>query len=196
MCLYAIELLKVPFLQMGSEVVMFCACQRERQSLSPNPENLYSAMVTVVIPDVMLMCASDRCLLVAFTFHRDAPHPEPRSLSLTSRWTRSPRWCPPHLTPPLLHLPPHIYLTSSSSLLFHFSHLFFQPSISLFLSPFSGCCYAARSPSVAISIRPYIHCVAFFFSVGGVVVLCWVVWSSFTSLLFSLHPVCCFCSLV
>uniref|UniRef100_A0A8C7ISG9 Erythrocyte membrane protein band 4.1 like 2 n=1 Tax=Oncorhynchus kisutch TaxID=8019 RepID=A0A8C7ISG9_ONCKI len=32
--------------------------------------------------------------------------------------------------------------------------------------------------------------------VGGVVVLCWVVWSSFTSLLFSLHPVCCFCSLV
>uniref|UniRef100_A0A8C8J899 FERM domain-containing protein n=1 Tax=Oncorhynchus tshawytscha TaxID=74940 RepID=A0A8C8J899_ONCTS len=67
--------------------------------------------------------------------------------------------------------------------------------ISLFLSPFSGCCYAARSPSVAISIRPYIRCVAFF-SVGGVVVLCWVVWSSFTSLLFSLHPVCCFCSLV
>uniref|UniRef100_A0A8C7IY53 Erythrocyte membrane protein band 4.1 like 2 n=1 Tax=Oncorhynchus kisutch TaxID=8019 RepID=A0A8C7IY53_ONCKI len=68
-------------------------------------------------------------------------------------------------------------------------------TISLFLSPFSGCCYAARSPSVAISIRPYIRCVAFF-SVGGVVVLCWVVWSSFTSLLFSLHPVCCFCSLV
>uniref|UniRef100_A0A8C7T522 Erythrocyte membrane protein band 4.1 like 2 n=1 Tax=Oncorhynchus mykiss TaxID=8022 RepID=A0A8C7T522_ONCMY len=68
-------------------------------------------------------------------------------------------------------------------------------SISLFISPFSGCCYAARSPSVAISIRPYIRCVAFF-SVGGVVVLCWVVWSSFTSLLFSLHPVCCFCSLV
>lgn len=83
---------------------MFCACQRERQSLSPNPENLYSAMVTVVIPDVMLMCASDRCLLVAFTFHRDAPHPEPRSLSLTSRWTRSPRWCPP--PPPSNTAPP------------------------------------------------------------------------------------------